>query len=280
MSRPTHSTRGGHRSALLASATAAAATPAVPDTTPLPSDQISAPAAPAVEAAPIAAPVVTETVPLPVPEAAPRDVEEPAVYKPPLVEVDSTIPLPSDQMTPLVSPLGTTDVSATTRAAIAAEEGLSAAEEAETRRDPDFERVSVGAEDRRSFFDERDPVLAVNGRGGRFTRGQGDRAIDLLRDQLESAGYGVVILSAETVDALRDVLGMHPLTMEPPTEEPGEVPEPEERRRFMVSADVHHDRKHVKPGGFVTVTLAEFNRYRAGTSIAPSTNWFDGKLVV
>ena len=296
------------RPATAAALAAAPAAATIPSTTPLPSDQISAPAENladrvaaaeagerrAVDAAGRLAYPVVETAPLPVPERAPRDPSDVVTGGPPLVHVDSTIPLPSDQLTPMVATDRSTDTSATTDAAIAAELGADVLGE---RRSADWEQLRADElpantardRDRVHWLDAGD--RAGEALFGDFERRMQDRlslrdeppspeallrGLELLDRDLQAAGFGVVVLSAETVALFRNFLGLAPLDGQPAALAAADRPA-EERRFFAVQFDVQHDGRTVQPGGRVHVTRAEFDRLRAGTAIATATDWLDGE---
>jgi hypothetical protein len=236
----------------LAAATDATGTaPAVTAAVPLPSDQISATRVPAAEFAPGAGAVAAEppSPPLPSPTLPEGDVVSRAAHAA-LVHVDGSVPLPSDQLTPLVRAEAITDGAAAIRRALedAIDDGV------------------LGSLDH--------AALAIDAGFGRL-HGKPD-VFDLLRRDLSAAGFGVVILAADTVERLRDELELPPIAPgQPRAAAERDLDEP--RRTFPVTFDVEHDGVAVPPGDRVAVTHAEFVRLRSGTAIAAGTEWLDGE---
>lgn len=283
MSRRGSTGRGPAAAAVLDPATA---TSSIPSTEPLPSDQSfpgAVPIAPVAAAEPVVEPAI-ETV-LPKPERAPADLDtSTAPAAAPLVHVDSTIPLPSDQLTPLVATDGSTDTSATTDAAIAAElapviEPMLSAVERDLRdtgvlSDATRSLLRGGPRERGFLGDGVDDL----GTDASTRRDWMDPAspIGLLRRDLDAAGFGVVTLGADTVDALRSALDLKPGGDRVAAARARRA-DGQPRRRFVVIGEVNHDGLSVPIGGPVVVTAAEFERLRAGGSIAADATWADGE---
>ena len=255
MSRAPHSRHAKPGSVPVVADTADATTtvPAVPSTEPLPSDQLSAPREPVtgvVGDAPIVPEPAAETAPLPAPTPAASDevVDHRATR---LAHVDGTVPLPSDQITPLVH--------------------VEQANEPNAGRDKHVSlQLSADiSEDVRKLRHRVDLLHAASASPARkasFLIGITMNAAQALRRELEDAGYGVVILSASTVELLRDDFGLSPISG-------GELEKPElqsvddvERRRFRVMQDVSIDGRDVAPGDYVRVTRDQFDRlHQSGT---------------
>ncbi len=258
--------------AAIAAGDPAATVPSVPDTTPLPSDQIAAApepvvplsaidpaivgtaaAEPVIPAVAAEAPKVTETAPLPSPTVVPAEPVASVESKTAFEHVDGTVPLPSDQITPVARVV--VDRDGTDRFFRDVYQGKAGSGE-----------QLAGAVDRAG------QLLAVIGAAR-------DRDVfDMLRRDLEAAGFGVVILAADTVDLLRSELDMPALSDRSTVANLDRTGvNDEDRRWFRVEFDVEHNRQAIPPGGRIFLPRADFERLRKATAVAASTEWWDGE---
>lgn len=219
------------------------AIPAQPDTTPLPSDQISAAAVPVVPAVALDEAAPAETAPLPAPSPAPVDPAPAADDRPALVHVPGTVPLPSDQLTPVAR---ATVEPAERRKASLASDGYGAGRSVDAAGDS-----PQGAE----------PSASLD-------------VFDLLRRDLAAAGLDAVVLAPDTADLLRRELDMPGVGA---GTDARTFADDEPRRSFAVLFNVEHDGLSVPPGGRVRVTRTDFERLRQNTAISAATEWWDGE---
>lgn len=177
---------------------------------------------------------------------------KPADPKPPLVKVDGTVPLPSDQLTPLVPAASTAPGAPAVMPSVV----------------PPHASASFTEDDDR-YREDRSVVSRLVAEDFRIEDYPADLVEQFRRVFANEPTGGNVFTNTTIRELRRDVLGSDREAIAPRFDEG--------LRAFPVMFDVNHNGEHFSPGGErIVVTFDEWERLRAGTSII--LDWFDGEV--